>query len=203
MFQTLDLALILQLFVMLNPLSSFPVLMSAYKSKLDVKMIAINGTLAAYVIAMVVIFTGPMLFNIYGVSTDSFRVAGGIVLLMLGINTIQRKAPSPSAQTDTEKMGELDSLTSIIATPMLTGPATISFLTIQTIDSGAMPLVVNCTAAFVFVGGVFFIFSLLVPKINAKLIEISSKILGLFLTAMAVQMIARGGAALLIAAMAA
>jgi multiple antibiotic resistance protein len=200
MFQTLDLALILQLFVMLNPLSSFPVLMTAYKSKLDVRKIAINGAVAAYVIAIVVIFTGPLLFDIYGVSTDSFRVAGGVVLFMLGIDTIRRKTNGNSSQNENEKMGELDSLTSIIATPMLTGPATISFLTLQAIDGGAGTLVINASVAFALVGGLFYLFSLLVPRINPKLIEFSSKILGLFLTAMAVQMIAKGASALLFAA---
>lgn len=197
MYQALDLALILQLFVMLNPLSSFPVLMSAFKAKLDVGKIAINGTLAAYAIAILVIFTGPLLFEIYGVSTDSFRVAGGVVLLMLGIDTIRAKKSSSS---DGEQMGELDSLTSIIATPMLTGPATISYLTLNTIDAGATPVLINATAAFVVVGAVFYMFSLLVPKINQKIIEISSKVLGLFLTAMAIQMIAKGTSALLFAA---
>lgn len=188
----LSFALLLQIFALLNPLSSFPVLMAAYKQKLDVRKIAISASLVAFLIAVLIIFTGPALFGIYGIHTDSFRLAGGVVLFLLGIDTIRPKKPL-------EEVGEVDSMVSIIATPLLTGPATISFLTLKAIELGQLELLLTSSAAFALVGLVFFLFSLMVPRVNARAVEISSKVLGLFLVAMAIEMMAKGATGLLVA----
>jgi multiple antibiotic resistance protein len=188
----LNTALIMQLFALLNPLSSFPVLMAAYKKKMDVKKIAINASIAAYVIAVFVLFFGPQFFELYGVSIDAFRLAGGVVLFLLGIETVR---PKPQK----EDINETDSLIAIIATPLLTGPAVISFITLKALEQGAVPLLGDITIAFAVVGAIFFAFSLALPKINEKVIEILAKVMGLFLTAIAVEMMAKGFAALMIA----
>jgi len=187
-----DTTLIMQMFALLNPLSSFPVLMAAYKKKLDVRQIAIKASVAAFAIAIFVLFFGPQFFQLYGVSIDSFRLAGGVVLFLLGLDTVR---PKPVR----EEVNEVDSLIAIIATPLLTGPAVISFLTIKAFDSGPMSLVGDVTISFLIVGTIFYIFSLLLPKVNEKVVEIMSKVMGLFLTAIAIEMMAKGATALLIA----
>ena len=185
-------ALVMQMFALLNPLSSFPVLMAAYKKKLDVRGIAVKASLVAYLVAMFCLFLGPQFFSLYGVSIDAFRVAGGVILFLLGIETVR---PKPVH----EELGEVDSLIAIIATPLLTGPAVISFLTIKAMETGAVSLVPDVTISFLVVGAIFYIFSVMLPRINEKAVEILSKIMGLFLTAIAVEMIAKGMSALLFA----
>ena len=182
----LNFALILQIFVLLNPLSSFPFLMNAYKKKLNVKKIAFSAVLTAFIIAVAIIFIGPYMFNLFGVTLNSFRIAGGIVLLLLGINTVRPK------DNGIKEVGGVNSLISIIATPMLTGPATISFLTIQSYEFGHTALLLNTVIAFILVGVLFITFSFLIPRVNVGLINISSRVLGLFLTAVAIEMIAKG-----------
>lgn len=129
---------------------------------------------------------GPLLFNFFGITVDSFRIAGGIVLLLLGFDTIRSK------DGEGKKVTQVDSLISILATPLLTGPATISFITIKAFELGRLPMISNLLCAFVLIGAVFIIFSMMIPKVNAKLIDISSRVLGLFLTAVAIEMIAKG-----------
>ena len=180
-----DTIIILQLFALLNPLSSFPVLMAAYKKKMDVQKIAISASVTAYLVALVVIFVGPQLFGFYGIGINSFRVAGGIMLLLLGIETVR---PKPAR----EEVNETDSFVAIIATPLLTGPSVISFMMIQALETGTFPLLIDSTVAFVVVGVTFFLFALMIPWANAKVIEITSKVLGLFTTAIAIEMLAKG-----------
>lgn len=185
-----DIALIVQVFALLNPLSSFPVLMAAWKQKMDVGQVAINASIVAYAIALAVIFFGPALFNLYGVSLDAFRVAGGIVLLLLGIETARKSK-------EVTEVAEIDGLVSIIATPLLTGPAVISFLTIKSYELGAVPLLISATGAFAVVGVVFYLFARLIPHVNPKVVDITAKVLGLFLAAIAIEMLAKGSMALL------
>lgn len=187
----LELAFILQLFALLNPLSSFPVLLAASKNKLDVREIAIKASIVAFIIAVAVIFFGQSLFSLYGISIDSFRIAGGVILFLLGIETVR-------SGSEEKPITEIDSYIAILATPLLTGPAVISFLTIKTIEMGSVDTVLlNTTVCFVAVGALFYLSSLVIKKIDARLIEIVSKILGLFLTAIAVEMMANGFAGMM------
>ncbi len=193
----IELAFILQLFALLNPLSSFPVLIAASKNKLDVKEIAIKASLVAFVIAMAVILFGQSLFALYGISLNSFKVAGGAILFLLGIETVR-------ANGEVKKdVSEVDSYIAILATPLLTGPAVISFLTIKTIELGSIDsMLANTTICFIAVGVVFYVFSIVIKKIDVRIIEILSKVLGLFLTAIAIEMMANGFTGLMTTAVA-
>ena len=181
-----DLALIIQLFILINPLSSFPVLLAAHKNKINVRKVAVNAVFIAFIIAIIVLIIGPYLFSLFRITVDSFRIAGGIVLLLLGIDKVRPK------ENDRKDVKEADALTSIIATPLLTGPAIISFIILQAIDIGKIPLFFNLLFAFIAVGIVFVMFAFTISRINAKIIDITSRVFGLFLTAVAIQMIAKG-----------
>ena len=181
-----DYALVIQLFILINPLSSFPVLLAAYKNKLNVKKIAVSAVIVAFVVAIIIAIVGPLLFSLFKISIDSFRVAGGIVLLLLGLDKISGK------QNDRKNVKETDALVSIIATPLLTGPSTIAFITLKAFDIGRISMISNIFFAFIIVAIVFIIFAFTIAKINVKVIDITSRILGLFLTAVAIEMISKG-----------
>jgi multiple antibiotic resistance protein len=136
----------------------------------------------------VIVFIGPALFKFFGITADSFRIAGGLILLLLGIETVRSKEKCE----DKEKVTKTDSIISIMATPLLTGPATISFITIKSYEIGQFPTLFNLLITFAIIAIIFVLFSLFIPKINAKVVNLTSKVLGLFLTAVAIEMIASG-----------
>jgi multiple antibiotic resistance protein len=192
----IDLSLIIQIFVLLNPLSSFPFIIQAFEKKMDVRLIAIKSTLTAFVLAIIMALVGPSLFSIFGITLNSFRVAGGIILIVLAYNMVKPKPPE-----DKKKIETIDSLTTIIATPMLTGPGTISFITVKTLELGRTVVLSGILGSFILVGIVFFMFSMMVSKVSPKLVNILSRILGLFLMAVAVEMIAKGMQGIILAAL--
>ncbi|MBN2459084.1 MarC family protein [Candidatus Woesearchaeota archaeon] len=179
-------ALIMQIFVLLNPFSSLPILMTAYKQKINAKKIALSSTGIAFIIAVLMVFIGPPLLSLFGITMDSFMMAGGLVLLLLGINTILLE------EKPVKSVNKSDTLVSIIATPLLTGPATISFITIKANEMGNLALLSNLVFAFLLVGLVFFLFSVLIKHVTLKFVSITSKVLGLFLVGLAIEMIATG-----------
>jgi len=183
---TFDISLIIQIFVLLNPLASFPFLIAAYQNKMNLKIIALKAVLTAFAIAFVMTLIGPFLFDIFGITLDSFRIAGGVVLFLLALHMVR-----PNENEKTEFHG-IDSLITIIATPMLTGPGTISFITVKTLEVGKATVLTNLAGAFILVGVVFSVFCLLVSKVNPKLVNILSRIMGLFLMAISIEMIAKG-----------
>lgn len=182
----IDVHLIMQLCVLVNPLSTLPFVISAYNNGVNVRKMAYVAVFTAFAIAVTIAVAGKTLFGIFGITLDSFRMAGGLVLLLLGLDTIRSRRESYK-----ETKG-IDSMIAILATPLLTGPATISFITIKSYEIGTLPLIVNITVTFLFVGLAFIIIANGIPKINVRLVEIISKVLGLFLAAMAIEMISKG-----------
>jgi multiple antibiotic resistance protein len=181
-----DPALVAQLFVLINPFSSLTVLIAAHGQGLPVRRLAAGAVLTAFLVAVSLALVGPFLLQVFGISLDSFRIAGGIVLLLLGVETVRRR------EDRSVPVSNLDSLMSILATPTMTGPATITYVTLKTHEIGLVPLLVNLTTAFVAVALVVGVFVLLIPRINARLVNIVSRILGLFLTAVAIEMMGKG-----------
>ena len=130
-----DTTMVLKIFFLLNPLSSVPILFLAYKKKMNDKQVALYATLLAFIVAVVFLFLGPLLFGIFGIGIDSFRAAGGLVTLLLGMSMIKDKT--------VEEISEEKTLSSLIATPLLTGPATLSYLILSNADLGTQEVLTN------------------------------------------------------------
>ncbi|MBU0756494.1 MAG: MarC family protein [Nanoarchaeota archaeon] len=179
--------LVFQLFALLNPLSSVPFLLQAHNKKMNVKIIALKAVITAFSIAFIMVLLGKYIFDMFGISLDSFRVAGGVVLFLLGLSMVR-----PKDENNKKSDSSIDGLITIIATPMLTGPGVISFVTLKTFEMGKTIVLINLIVGFILVGIVFMLFSIFIDRINVKLINITSRILGLFLTAVSIEMIAKG-----------
>jgi multiple antibiotic resistance protein len=181
-----DFSLIIQIFALLNPMASLPFLIAAANKNMDVRSVAIKSVLVAFIIALTIVFVGPVLFSIFGITIDSFRIAGGIILLLLGINMVRPKEDSA------KDLNKINSLIAILATPLLTGPGTISFITIKAFELGKMQIIFNLCFAFVLVAIIFISFSFAIKKINVTVVDIISRVMGLLLTAVAIEMMAKG-----------
>jgi len=182
----------LQLFFLLNPLASIPLLLTAYEKGYNVRVIAINATILALAIAISFVFTGRFLFLVFGISIDSFRAAGGLVIVLLGLEMVLRR------EEKTSNVTQARALISLIATPFLTGPATLSFLALTALDNGIYFALLALLIAFIFVAAVFLALSWLIPRINTAYIEFVSKIFGLFIIAFGLEMLAEGAKKLLL-----
>lgn len=179
-----DLTMVLKIFFLLNPLSSVPMLFVAYKKRMHVRAIAFQATLLAFAVAIVFFFFGPMLFKVFGIDVPSFRAAGGVVTIMLGMSMIKEKKE--------EDITEEKTLISLIATPLLTGPATLSYLILTTTEIGMVPVLINLVLAFILVGIVFNAIAMMIPNISLEWTKFTSRLLGLFIVALGIEMLVAG-----------
>ena len=189
--------LIIQLFVLLNPLSPAPILIGLAKhaTPAKVRRVAVSAAISAFLVALGIAIFGQFLFQAFGITHDSFRVAGGIVVLLLGLETIRGDKSEPASPRD------FDNVVAILATPVLTGPATMSFITLKVIElNSTVAVIANLVVAFAGVAAVMLLMTAMISRLNSQLIGIISRILGLFLTAMAVELMANGLAGLIRAA---
>ncbi|RTL11073.1 MAG: NAAT family transporter [Neisseriaceae bacterium] len=162
--------------------------------------LSINATLASLVVMLAALFTGESLLNFFGISLDAFRVAGGMVLAMLGIDMIQARK---SLEED-EAYGVshtyskvIPSVITPIAIPLTTGAGTFSTITIFADQvSGNDFLYFQLFAAILLQALLIFV----VFRYSSKLlyvmgktgISILTRVVGLFTLALGIQFMSMG-----------
>ena len=176
------------LFVILDPFASIPAFLTLTRNVSDEerRRIAHRAVFLAAILAYVFLFTGHSILTMLGVSLSSFKVAGGIVLGLMGLETIL------GISIHGKKKQDHDSIAVLIATPLLTGPGVI---TTTILLSQQVGMTVTAVAAFVALALAFIIlhFAPILKKVlGEKVINVFSKIMGMMLLALAVEFIRTG-----------
>ena len=117
-------------FIIVDPIVNVP-LFRAFLSDLDQKtrrnMVKKSVIVAASVL---VVFTlaGNTIFHYLGIEMYSFRIAGGIILLIIAIEMLLGRRPGTksSAAEEEESMRSEDLVVTPLAVPLLTGPGAIT-----------------------------------------------------------------------------
>ena len=81
------------LFTITSPLSTMPVFLTMTQS-LDEKerrAVAIRATLVACCALLLFVLAGQFLFKFFGISTNGFRIVGGIIIFRIGFDMLQAK----------------------------------------------------------------------------------------------------------------
>lgn len=178
------------LFFILDPFASLPVFISVTKNldQKEIKAYANKAVLVAAILLFVFVFVGSDLMGIFGVTMDSFRVAGGAVLFMMSIELI---FGLKLAKMDDEK----GAAWVIIATPILTGPGVITTAVLFSAQYGAAIVLIAGVIALLLTWIILRSATVIMKFVGEQVIGILSKIIGLLIAAMAVEYIFGGALA--------
>lgn len=174
------------LFFIFDPFASLPMFLTLTKDQSEKEKIssANRAVMVATILFVIFALIGQYVLDLFSITPDGFRIAGGIVLLMMAIEVIF--GFSFSKQTD----GNVAWV--IVATPILTGPGVITT---------AILLVVRYDVITVLIAGFFALMItwillrnsvLIVKHLGHNTIDIFSKVVGLLIAAMAVEYIMKG-----------
>ena len=115
-------------FTLINPLGVMPVFMTM-TSSLDTKArnnTARKATIIAFITLVMFAFSGQILFDFFNISVNSFRVVGGIIYFIVGLDMLQaRIGQIKVGKEDIHKYVEDISITPL-AIPMICGPGAIT-----------------------------------------------------------------------------
>ncbi|MDK2897476.1 MAG: multiple antibiotic resistance protein [Candidatus Atribacteria bacterium] len=146
---------------------------------------ALLAVLVAFVLLVIFLFSGRHLFSLLGVSFSSFMVAGGMILLLLGVEEILGLEFSRK-RTDTKAAAI------VIGTPLLCGPGAITSVIILEERYGYLvPFLAVVLSLFV-TWLILYFADRLAQFLGEKIIEILSRVMGLILAAIAVEYIKEG-----------
>jgi multiple antibiotic resistance protein len=193
------------LFVIANPIGAIPVFISLTISEPE-QVRRRTAKIAAATVAIVLVvsvFVGQPLLNFFGVSLPSFRVGGGILILLMAISMLQvRPSRVHSTPEETEEAESKDDIGVVpIGIPLVAGPGAISTMIIYADQAkGWLDIVCLMLIGILVALSVWIALRLANPIRNLlgrTGINIVTRLLGLILAAVAVEFIASGLAELL------
>lgn len=175
------------LFVIMDPIGNLPIFISLTKGMpiKEVKRNVDRSIFVAGVLLFVFLFLGLQIFDFFGIDINSFQIAGGIILLIIGILYVF------GASLKYVKHHGND-LSVPVGTPLLTGPGVITTTIILVKENGTMVTVI---AAFLTLLATWLILmnsSRLYKIFGEHWTNAISRIMGIILAAIAIRFITEG-----------
>ncbi len=189
------------IFFVIDPLANVPVFLSitGELTAPQRRSVALRAAFATWVILCFFAIAGGLVFKAFGISLGAFKVAGGLMLLLMSID-MMRAQPSPTRSTKEERdesRAREDIAIFPMAIPMLAGPGAIA--TVMVLMSRAswspirvpavfLAITLTCLCAWLMMRSAANAERLL-PKTLLRAFE---RVMGLLLAAVGVEFIAGG-----------
>jgi len=92
------------------------------------KRMARKGALTCFIVLTSFAVCGQLIFRLFGITLPAFEIAGGMILLLIGLDMLQAKrSPTQEAHGDTEEASLKEDAGIVpLGIPMLAGPGAIS-----------------------------------------------------------------------------
>ncbi len=129
------------LFTLINPLGTMPVFM-AMTSELSVEernRTARKASVVAFFTIIAFALTGQLLFNFFGISVNSFRVVGGVIFFIMGMDMLQARLSQVKIRDNEVKSYVSDISITPLAIPMICGPGAITTVILLMEDANTIP----------------------------------------------------------------
>lgn len=186
------------LFTITSPLSTMPVFLTMTQS-LDEKerrAVAIRSTLVACCALLLFVLAGQFLFKFFGISTNGFRIVGGIIIFRIGFDMLQAKYTPMNLRKEEIKEYANDVSVAPLGIPLLCGPGAIANAIVLMQEAHSFEMKTALIVAIVLVYVVTFCLlrwaGLLVKFIGETGNNVMMRLMGLILMVIAVECFVSG-----------
>lgn len=188
-------------FFVIDPLANVPIFLTITSgdSAAQRKRTALRAAIATWLVLSTFAIAGGLIFKAFGISLGAFKIAGGIMLLLMSVD-MMRAQPSPTRSTEEEQRESAardDVAIFPLAIPMLAGPGAIATVMVLMSRAAWRPtataavfvaLTVTCLVAWLLMRSAATA-EKLIPHTLQRALE---RVMGLLLAAVAVEFIAGG-----------
>jgi multiple antibiotic resistance protein len=188
------------LFSMMNPVGNVGVFagMTADRPRgAEARRIAWTCAGAIAVTLLIVAWSGPRLLEFFGITIDSLRAAGGVIVLLIGLHMLFNKSEhkhSPAELEDAESRASIAVVPMTI--PIVAGPGTMATVLVaaqqhpSALSKVEISVVVVALAAL---SGLLFSFATPISKrLGESGMGVVTRVMGMILAAIAMGMLADG-----------
>ncbi|KRE89211.1 antibiotic resistance protein MarC [Frateuria sp. Soil773] len=187
----------------MNPIANIPVFLSLTDGATDAerRKVASTAALGVAVGCVVSAVAGGAILHMFGLTVDDFRIAGGLLVLLIALSMVHGSQSTQHAATSQEKASLADSQAASMAVypltvPMLVGPGTVATLIVLGQEAAKTGREVELATGLVAFLAVLTVALLVAPLVghflSPKATAITQRLMGMILAAIAVQMILAG-----------
>ncbi|MEM8600982.1 MAG: MarC family protein [Bacteroidota bacterium] len=161
----------------------------------------VRALTVAFVIAVLMLFAGQVIFQVLGITVNDLRVGGGLILLILAITDLlfseqMQSRRSGNGKHDYEEddiAPDADALAVVpLGIPLIMGPAAITTILVSQQSYGYAPTLLSVVVNMTLVLAAFHFGPRLMTLLGPSTSKAIAKVASLFLAAIAVAMIRTG-----------
>ncbi|MFA4640459.1 neutral amino acid NAAT transporter SnatA [Pyrococcus kukulkanii] len=180
------------LFAITNPIGAVPVFMGVVSHLPIEKRHEVARKVSITVLMTLITFAliGQWIFKFFGSSVDAFAIAGGILLFRMGMEMLSGKLSSVKIDEEEVTLEEVAVIP--LAIPLISGPGAITTVMLYTTRENPVIVILTIIAISVTVYLILSSGNKIIEKMGRVGIKVTTRMMGLILTSMAVQMIING-----------
>src|ERR1700740_258427 len=191
---------ITSVFFLVDPFAVIPMFLAvtANSPKEERRAVARRSALTCAIVLCSFALAGSLIFKMFGITLPAFKIAGGIILMGIGLDMLQAKQSGTKATAEEQQEGAEKQDASIIplGMPMLAGPGAISTVMVLVGESHSIWQHVIIYATILLTAFVSYLILSGAGRVQRYLggpgIRILMRLMGLLLVALAVQFVANG-----------
>lgn len=190
------------LFVIIDPPGCAPIFATLTQgtSRRHQNIMAVKSVFVAAIILFGFAYAGEFVFDKLGISLDALRIAGGIMLFMIGLNMVFEKRTEKRESRAEDILGEVEDPEDIsvfpMGIPMIAGPGTMASILLlkgETTGMAQESAILAALAAVLLITLIsFFIAGPLLKLMGKSFTEVLTRVLGVLLATLAVQFVIDG-----------
>ena len=185
-------------FTLTNPLGTMPVFLTMTNGmdEKERKHIVKRATIISFIILIAFTFCGQFLFKFFGISTNGFRIAAGVIIMKIGYDMLQARYTNTKLRDEEIKTYADDISVTPLSIPMLCGPGAIANGIIMMDDANTWVL----KGTMVGVIALVYILTYIILRLSTRLVvlmgetgnNVMMRLMGLILMVIAVEFFASG-----------
>ena len=188
------------IFFLVDPFAAIPTFLAIAGDETAHRQryLARRASTACFIVLSVFAAVGPFIFRMFGLTLPAFEIAGGLILLLIGLDMLQaRRSSTHETPTETlEGVEKPDASIVPLGIPVLAGPGAISTVMVLIGQSHGWAQTVPVFVAIAFTCIASYLVLAAASRLGKMMgktgIGIMTRIMGLLLTAIAVQFFVNG-----------
>lgn len=130
------------LFTVIDPVGLLPIYiaMTEHLEERHAKRVAYKAALTAFIVLLVFMLMGQLIFNFFNISINSLKVVGGVIFFVLGWDMLQARLSRTKKDDEDVTSYVEDIAVTPLAIPLITGPGAITVVILHWQEAQGMAM---------------------------------------------------------------
>lgn len=180
-------------FTLINPLGTMPIFMTmtADLNQSHRTKTAQKASIVSFITIIIFAFSGQLLFNFFGISVNSFRVVGGVIFFLMGMDMLQARLGKVKLKDSEIKSYVNDISVTPLAIPMICGPGALTNAIVMMEDANSVDkkivLIVATLLVIILTYIILYSSSKIIKILGETGINVMMRLMGLIVMVIAVE----------------